>query len=324
MNKPNLFRYATSELSQDAFLCWFLSWADPQYCQVDEALHQCALSFLKSLFSKHGKSLSTVNKVEITKQDSHIDVLCIVNDEFIVLIEDKTKTREHSDQLSRYFNEIKGRTYEVDNILPIYFKTFDQSCYRSIESNGYKVFSRKDFLDVLNKGDKINDSIFLDFRRHLQEIEKKVNSYLTTPPETWSGQAWAGFYMHLQKELGAGGWKYVANPSGGFMGFWCFGRDVDNSEVYVQLEEQQLCIKIKVPDKELRKTERSRWYKEIKNKAEQNGINLAKPSKFGLGKYMTVLVDQTDYISMNKEGCVDILGTVNNLRRVDKLLDLLE
>ncbi|QUJ66430.1 hypothetical protein KDD30_09615 [Photobacterium sp. GJ3] len=128
----------------------------------------------------------------------------------------------------------------------------------------------------------------------------------------------------LPWELGAGGWKYVANPSGGFMGFWCFGRDVDNSEVYVQLEEQQLCIKIKVPDKELRKTERSRWYKEIKNKAEQNGIKLAKPSKFGLGKYMTVLVDQTDYISMNKEGCVDILDTVNNLRRVDKLLDFLE
>lgn len=25
---PNLFEFATSELSQDAFLCWLASWAD--------------------------------------------------------------------------------------------------------------------------------------------------------------------------------------------------------------------------------------------------------------------------------------------------------
>ena len=28
--KPNLFKYATSELSQDAFICWLLEWAKPQ------------------------------------------------------------------------------------------------------------------------------------------------------------------------------------------------------------------------------------------------------------------------------------------------------
>jgi len=31
---PNLFRFATSELSQDAFICWLASWADPGI-QVD-------------------------------------------------------------------------------------------------------------------------------------------------------------------------------------------------------------------------------------------------------------------------------------------------
>jgi hypothetical protein len=25
--KPNIFKYATSELSQDAFICWLLAWA---------------------------------------------------------------------------------------------------------------------------------------------------------------------------------------------------------------------------------------------------------------------------------------------------------
>jgi hypothetical protein len=27
MNTPSLFRFATNELSQDAFICWLASWA---------------------------------------------------------------------------------------------------------------------------------------------------------------------------------------------------------------------------------------------------------------------------------------------------------
>ena len=30
-SKPNLFKYAVSELTQDAFLCWLLEWADEKY-----------------------------------------------------------------------------------------------------------------------------------------------------------------------------------------------------------------------------------------------------------------------------------------------------
>jgi hypothetical protein len=44
MNRPNLFSYATSELSQDAFICWLLSWASLEYKDVDGQLHQCAIS----------------------------------------------------------------------------------------------------------------------------------------------------------------------------------------------------------------------------------------------------------------------------------------
>lgn len=30
-NHPNIFTYATSELSQNAFIAWLLSWADAKY-----------------------------------------------------------------------------------------------------------------------------------------------------------------------------------------------------------------------------------------------------------------------------------------------------
>ncbi len=39
MEKPNLFSYATSELSQDAFIAWLLAWASPEYQTVDKELH---------------------------------------------------------------------------------------------------------------------------------------------------------------------------------------------------------------------------------------------------------------------------------------------
>jgi hypothetical protein len=51
--QPNIFSFATSELSQDAFLCWFLSWANKKYVRTDKGLHQCALAFIDEIFDKH-------------------------------------------------------------------------------------------------------------------------------------------------------------------------------------------------------------------------------------------------------------------------------
>ena len=45
---PNLFSFATSELSQDAFICWLLSWAKSEYAIAGKELHTCALSLCLS------------------------------------------------------------------------------------------------------------------------------------------------------------------------------------------------------------------------------------------------------------------------------------
>ena len=69
MNHPNLFSFATSELSQDAFICWLLSWANPKISEPDKELHQCAIAFIKALFKKHKKSVSEIKDIKIKKQD---------------------------------------------------------------------------------------------------------------------------------------------------------------------------------------------------------------------------------------------------------------
>ena len=51
MAKPNLFTYATSELSQDAMICWLLAWADPNNSSNMQMYH-IGVAFLNSLFEK--------------------------------------------------------------------------------------------------------------------------------------------------------------------------------------------------------------------------------------------------------------------------------
>ena len=62
--RPNLFDYATSELSQDAFLLWFLRWADPIYKDEDLSLHQCSCLFVNRLLGLDDSLEISTIKVE--------------------------------------------------------------------------------------------------------------------------------------------------------------------------------------------------------------------------------------------------------------------
>lgn len=100
---PNLFDFATSELSQDAFLCWLLSWARPAHRETHPALHAVARALLDDCYRRAGASLPEhLSRLEIRRQDGGIDILCIVNAEWAILIEDKAGTQQHSGQLARY------------------------------------------------------------------------------------------------------------------------------------------------------------------------------------------------------------------------------
>jgi len=315
MKEPNLFKFATSELSQDAFICWLLSWADPKYKTIDKNLHQCGIKLIESFFTKHKKFLpSSLTKIEVIKQDSYIDVLCIINDEYVILIEDKTWTKAHGDQLKRYLAEIKDRSYKEENILPIYFKTRDQASYENIEKEGYKTFLRNDFLKILNFGNNlgIENAIFQDFRKHLQSISDAVASYLVLPIKDWHRNSWIGFYLKLQEELATGNWDYVSNPSGGFLGFWWGFQKDSNCRQYLQLEQKKFCIKVEVNHIADRRKLRNENYQRMKLKFS----GFKKPSRFGNGTYMTILINKEEYRKVNADGTLNIEKTVAYLKKV--------
>jgi len=320
---PNIFYFASTELSQDAFLCWLLSWANADYAGSEPGLHECALRLIHSLIEKHGVSPpERIEKIEVHKQYYNIDVLCVVNDEIVILIEDKTDSAQHSGQLARYFKFAESQ-FSSHRILPIYFKTGDQSDYTEIVQDGYQVFSRQEFLRVLNAGlaGKINNAIFQDYREYLQSISDAVDSYEVQPIQDWGWSAWDGFFMKLQKELGTGDWDYVNNAGGGFKGFWWNWQPQENCEIYIQLEESKLCFKVEVSDPENRSSVRNFWHEEIMKSHEGYDLEVIRPARFGSGNIMTFAVLKSDYRDADDQGVLNLDTTIKTLRKAEMLLN---
>ena len=84
-SKPNVFTYATNELSQDAIICYMLEWAIKENESIDKEMHQVGKKFLSSLFEKCGKKLEDYETLEISKQEEKIDVLCIVDRKYHII-----------------------------------------------------------------------------------------------------------------------------------------------------------------------------------------------------------------------------------------------
>jgi len=324
MRKPNLFTYATSELSQDAIICWLLEWGKLENKDINKELHQVSILFLNSLFDKFHdiETPKQYNSIKIYKQYKNIDVFCVINNEYAIIIEDKTDTKNHSGQLEKYFEQI-NKKFDKSKILPIYFKTGDQSNYAKVLDKGYKTYLRKDILAILDNPFK-ND-VLQDYKSYLQKIEDNIHSYKNLSLGLWTRSAIKGFYIALQKELGDGNWDYVANPTGGFLGFWWYFKGTDECKQYLQIESDShktiLCIKISVKHKEDRKRLRTHWYKIIKKKSDELNFNFVKPSRFGSGNYMTILVLKDDFRKVNNNNIIDMKSTAKYLNTVKSLID---
>lgn len=222
MTAPNLFDYATSELSQDAFVCWLAAWADPGCRAANEPLHAAGTAFVARLLEVgRGAKVSEVRSVQVRRQWQDIDVLLVVNGDAAIVVEDKIATKDHSDQLTRYKAAVAAE-FPADRIAAVYLKTGDQGNYRSADAAGYGRFLRADFLAVLELGERagVTSDIFTDFHRRLRKVEAAVQSFRTAPLAEWNTDwnRWKGFYLALQAGLGEGDWDTVSNQSGGSWG----------------------------------------------------------------------------------------------------------
>jgi hypothetical protein len=316
LEKPNLFEFATSELSQDAFLCWLISWSPLTHRSLDENLHNSAVDFVTMIFNVHNYPVPAIENIEIIRQFEGLDILAIINDTYAILIEDKTYTSDHSDQLIRY-REAVARAYPDKVQLPVYFKIADQSHYRSVDKAGYYPFKRERMLQVLRRGRElgVTHPIFLDYLSHLEKLDEKVHAYKYKRIQAWDGFAWQGFFQELQKEF-HGNWDYVSNPRGGFWGFWW--KPQGDKKYYLQLEKQVLTVKLEAEDGvDLRELSRAELLK-VLEESKQRNLHVQKPARMRTGKTMTIAM-RPDYLQTTEDGLVDLKKTIEELKKWDQI-----
>jgi len=339
LERPNLFHYGRKELSQDAMICWLLDWANERFAEMDPHLHYCGQKFAQTLFAKHDKpGPERIETVVLGMQVKGIDVLAWINNKYTILIEDKTNAGVHGCQLKKYHKLVLDGELWIheddvkvapcrDNFFPLFLKTGnmsrrDKTDVETIELDPpYRVFERGDFLDALKDCERTASPILADFLAHLEKREVSFMSYKNTPLDQWYWDSWEGFYRCLEESLDSEdvGWGYV--PVGDFLGLWWYFTDGDGGdEVYLQAEQDKLCFKISVQDRERSRERRGHWHEKIMEAAKSIGMPIEKPHRFGTGKTMTVAVLK-DWRRADERGLLDMDATVGVLRRAEQVLD---
>jgi hypothetical protein len=330
--KPNIFDISTKELSQDAFLTWLLKWADSDNATIDYELHQCGIEFLTQLIKKQYPDFDEkITTVSAGRQWEKIDVWAKVNSRFLIIIEDKTYTEQHSGQLSRY--RLIGEKWCIEqspNYNPpicIYLKTGNESeqSLNLVLKEGFKIYNRLEFISLLNQS-KTTNEIFNDFKERLGRIEQANNEWDLKLIKDWNENDWQGFFQYLENQINIVGWKHVNNPNGGFWNAIINWSYWGIYPAYLQTEQYKLCFKLSTDPKELnlpentsRKNVRDSLSHLILNSAKEKNITTIKrPARFGNGKYMTVaIVEPKDWLGnkdekVNKEKVLENLNFYKN------------
>ena len=197
---PNIFNYATSELSQDAFICWLVEWGsmdtDTLFCNEHKELANCGRAFVEALFRAGEQEQGAVSVLDLNdelilyegacrvgkvdkpkKQHNKIDVYFqaeIDGKRVTFVIEDKTDSVEHSDQLNRYLSKTKNNDEQKDYIKPVYFKTGYIYPHEKTEirKNGYSIFDLEQSSNFLNAWVVCNHDIFQEYKEYVERSLK--------------------------------------------------------------------------------------------------------------------------------------------------------
>ena len=174
--KNNLFHFATSELSQDAILAWLINWYnDPRNPRLRD-LSRTIVSRLS------GVEESEVAVVDIFRQLNKIDLLLILNQTTAVIIEDKTWSEEHNDQINRYRKSLEESlnrhefNCNIQRIRTVYIKTgFFTDDDRAMAQAGNKVdlcLNRQDLYEMIAEY-RGEHPILEDYVSYLEELEEE-------------------------------------------------------------------------------------------------------------------------------------------------------
>lgn len=344
MTENNLFYWATSELSQDAFLCYLIIYAKEEYSLLFKEEHRFALKLRNHMLKKVWFDIE-IKSIEVKKQVMKIDVLLIINNEYYLIIEDKTFTDERYNQIKSYIENLVNSDKAIDykKVKGLYFKTGDES-YQNLQSKETASMMRKEIIEVFKEYSG-NNIIILDYLKNLKEIEKKRMTFenKSLRVENYNWTEIIGFYNRLDEEfilLKEKGimpeeikfnWEYTPNQSGGFMcyyfqnvldfakyGFYLQLESTDKKNTENPQENLKLVVKVWYDEKNI-----DVLYKgfEVFKDNWSDKIDFSRPARFSKGTWMTQLIIN-NYIQFKSNGTIDSAKTA--LKIVELLCELRE
>ena len=315
MKETNLFSYATSELSQDAFICWLMSHAKDK--NKNPEITKCALEILHAI----PQLSNTKNISEIQRQYSvgkvRIDVLLTV-DNYKVIIEDKISAEATDLQIQAQKNCL-AEEFPSSKIICVFYKTVEQWYKPKLAD---KIFSRSELLTIFNKyTNKIDSDIFADYVEYLENFDYEENLYKTLPISQWWSMPYIGFFKNLintgdvSKE---NWWGYVANPSGGFMCLCWYpmtAAELDQigltkdycDEFKLQIENNKIAVKMSVDVKTYDKNRVTYARQKILKYFQKCIPSFEKPARQVFSTWMTV-----GYIYFDEKNFAEKIKFMNN------------
>lgn len=222
--KPgNLFDYATSELSQDAFICWLCShWNDE-----DVAIRSASQNLLHAMLGSDDPS--PVRVLRICRQRYSVDVAILtehIDVRTALIVEDKTGSTEHSDQLRRHRSGVDRLFPECEYAAArvVYYKTGPLTEHARVSPLCDAILGLDDILHAIGpSGTESSNAILSEYTDHLQQLQKRRNAWRTAPICDWDDEARAGYSEHLHRRIVTSewqGWVVFEKPNTRNGGHW--------------------------------------------------------------------------------------------------------
>lgn len=200
----NLFQYATKELSQDAFLMWLFENHD---CE-NENVRKTAYKLLNT-FCKLNMKLDDIVDLKCYKQYKDIDVIVrfeYCGNIYLVVIEDKTFSGQHDNQLAKY-NAILDEKDTLEwmaidkkeNINRVFYKTDINNAddIKACRDEEWTYYFIDDIIKLFNGIENTENEILDDYVEHLKWVHDNVTNVSNKPIENWDKINYRTFFYKL-------------------------------------------------------------------------------------------------------------------------------
>lgn len=220
----NIFDFATKELSQDAFLGWFIS-----NCN-EEGIKEYSYEFI-NLITKFNFKVGDIKKVQVKQQENNMDIIVDFwtsedlnpQSHYVIIIEDKTTSSAHSGQLKRYAEIMNGwNTNEPgykERRRKVFYKVNKETDQdkleikegdKSFETNDcWRPFYIDDIYKFFSKIPLTKSEILNSYVEHIKQIYNDLNVVSNKPVSEWNYNNYVTFFQKvIDKKFSKKGYDY--------------------------------------------------------------------------------------------------------------------